>query len=74
MIQTNLVDPYYTKLCKTIRTSSSIEDINTRHLSNLFIDAKNCIYRFNRLWVPSNLQLMMIKNIHDQIATGHLSY
>ena len=74
MIQANLVDPYYTKLRKTIRTSSSIEGINTRHLSDLFIDTKDCIRQFNRLWVPDNLQLTVIRDVHDQIATGHPDY
>ena len=74
MIQANLVDSYCTKLRKTIRTSSSIEGINTRHLSDLFIDTKDCIRQFNRLWVPDNLQLTVIRDVHDQIATGHPGY
>ena len=49
VIQVNLVDLYYTKLRKSIRTSSSIEDINTCHLSDLFVDTKNYISRFNHL-------------------------
>ena len=43
IIQANLVDSYYTKLHKTITTSSFIESINTCHYSELFIDIKNCI-------------------------------
>ena len=74
VIQANLVDLYCTKPCKSIRTSSSIEDINTCHLSDLFVDIKNCIRRFNRLWVPDNLQLTVIRDVHDQIATRHPGY
>ena len=74
MIQANLVDPYCTKLRELIRTSSFIESINTRHLSNLFVDTKNCIRQFDRLWVPDNLQLTVIRDVHDQIATGHPGY
>ena len=74
VIQANLVDPYCTKLRESIRTSFSIEGINTRHLSDLFIDTKNCIRRFDRLWVPDNLQLTVIRDVHDQIATGHPGY
>ncbi len=74
VIQTNLVDPYYTKLRKSIRTRSSIEGINTRHLSDLFVDTKNCIRRFDRLWVPDNLQLTVIRDVHDQMATEHPGY
>ena len=43
VIQANLIDPYCTKLRKSIKTSFFIEDINTCHLSNLFVDTKNCI-------------------------------
>ena len=44
VIQANLFDFYYTKLHKTIRTSSFIKSINTWYYSNLFIDTKDCIY------------------------------
>ena len=74
MIQANLVDLYCTKLRKSIRTSSSIEGINTCHFSDLFVDIKNCIRQFDRFWVPDNLQLTVIRDMHDQIATGHLGY
>ncbi len=74
VIQANLVDPYCTKLCESIRTRSSIEGINTRHFSDLFVDTKNCIRRFDRLWVPDNLQLTVIRDVYDQIATGHPGY
>ena len=43
VIQANLVDLYCTKLCESIKTSSSIEGINTRHLLDLFVDTRNCI-------------------------------
>ena len=74
VIQANLVNSYYTKLRKIIRTSSSIEGINTRHLLDLFIDTKDCIRQFNRLWVPDNLQLMVIRDMHNHMASGHPGY
>ena len=74
VIRANLADPYCIKLRKTISPHSSIEGINTRHLSDISIDTKGCIRRFNRLWVPDHLQLMVIKEVHDQIATGHPGY
>ena len=74
VIQTNLVDLYCTKLCKIIRTSSSIESINTCYISDLFIDTKDCIHQFNCLWVPDNLQLTVIRDMHDQITSGHPGY
>lgn len=43
VIQANLVDSYYIKLCKTVRTSSSIKGINFCHLLDLFINTKDCI-------------------------------
>ena len=49
VIQANLVDLYCTKLRKSIRTSSSIEGINTRHLSDLFVYTKNSIRRVDHL-------------------------
>ena len=55
VIQAKLVEFYYTKLYKTIKTSSFIESINIYHLSDLFINIKNCIHQFNRFWVPDNL-------------------
>lgn len=43
VIQANLVDHYYIKLCKNIKTSSFMGGINTCHLSKLFIDTNNSI-------------------------------
>ncbi len=74
VIQENLTDPYYIKLCKTISTHSSIENINTCYFSDLFIDTRGCICWFNRFWVPDHLQLMVIREVHDQIAIGHPGY
>ncbi len=65
VIQANLTDLYCIKLHKIILTYSFIKSINTRHLSDLSIDTKGGICRFNRLWVPDYLQLMVIREIHD---------
>ena len=54
-IQANLAEPYCIKLCKRISTYSSIEGINTHHLSYLSIDTKGCICQFNRLWILDHL-------------------
>ncbi len=74
VIQINLTDLYYIKLCKKISIHSVIEGINTCNLSDLSIDTRGCICRFNRLWVPNHLQLMVIREVHDQITTDHPSY
>ena len=74
VIQTNLADLYYIKLCKTISTHSLIEGINTYHLSNLSIDTRGCIRRLDRLWIPDHLQLLVIREVHDQIAICHPGY
>ena len=47
---------------------------NNCYLSDLFIDIKDYIRGFNYLWVSDNLQLMVIRDVHDQIATKHLGY
>lgn len=74
VIQTNLVDFYCTKLYKSIRTSFSIEGINICYLSDLFVDTKNCICRFDRFWIPDNLQLMVLRDVNNQIAIEHSGY
>ena len=74
VIQANLIGFYCTKLCKSIRTSSSIESINTRYLSNLFVDTKNCFRQFDCPWVSDKLKLMVIRDVHDPIATRHPGY
>ena len=51
-----------------------MESINSRHLSDLFVDIKNCIRRFDCLWVPNNLQLTVIIDVYNQIATRHPGY
>ena len=74
VIRANLANPYCIKLRKTISPHFFIEGINTRHLSDISIDTKGCIRQFNRFWVPDHLQLMVIKEVHDQIATGYPGY
>ena len=74
MIQANLIDLYCINLREAIRTTSSIEGIITRHLSDLSIGTNNCICQFNCLWVPDNLQLTVIRDVHDQIATEYPGY
>ncbi len=74
MIQANLIDPYCIKLRKTISTHSPIEDINTRNLSDLSIDTRGFIHQFNRIWVLDHLQLMVIREVHNQIVTSHPGY
>lgn len=74
VIQINLVNLYFIKLCKIIKKSSFIEGINTCYFSDSFIDTKNCIYQFDRFWILDNLLLMMIRDIYDPIAIKHLCY
>ena len=62
------------KLCKAIKTSFSIEHINIFYLSNLSIDINNYICQFNCFWVLDNLQLTIIRDVHDQITTSYPSY
>lgn len=61
-------------MTQNIGKSSSIEDINTCHLANLSINIKDCIRRFNYLWVLDYLDFMIIRDMLNEIATSHVSY
>lgn len=74
MIQKNLIDFYFIKLYKAIRTSSLIEGITTYYLSGWSIDINNYIYQFTHFRVLDNLKFLIIKDMYDQIAISHLSY
>ena len=74
MIQANHVDFYYIKLHKAIKTSLLIESIIIHHFSDLSIDTNDYICQFNRLWVLNNLQVILIRDVHDQIAIRYLDY
>lgn len=74
VIKANLVEFYYIKLCKTIRTSFFVEDINSCHFSDLLVDIKNDIRQFNCLQILDNLSLTMIRDMHNQIAKEDLDY
>ena len=55
VIWANLLNFYYIKLCKIIRTNFFMESFNTYYLENLFIDIKNYISQLNCFWVLNNL-------------------
>lgn len=74
VIQTNRINAYYIKLYKTIRTSLPIENPKTCHVSDVLITTNNFICQFNWLWVLDNLQLTMIRDVYDQIATRYPGY
>ena len=74
VIQANLANSCCINLRKTISTHSFIEGINTCHLSGLSIDTKGCIRQFNCFGVPDHQQLMVIREVHNQIAIGHPGY
>ena len=71
VIQANLEDNYCSKLRHSLKADYPTKEIGSRHFSNLSVDSKNCIRQFSRLWVPENLYLPMIRELHDQIASGH---
>lgn len=54
MIQVNLVDFYYTKLYKLIRTSSFIKSVNTDQISDLFVYTQNWFCWFHLLLFSHN--------------------
>lgn len=43
VIQVNLIEFYFPKICESIRSSFFIKDINSCYSLNLFIDRKNNI-------------------------------
>lgn len=73
VFEAKLMQIYYKKLCKSIKTSSFIEDINTYHLADLLDDTKSFICPFNDLQISNVLHVTVIKKIHDQISTKHPS-
>lgn len=43
VIQANLKDNYYSKLCNVSKTSYSLEKIILHHFFNILVNSKNCI-------------------------------
>ncbi len=74
VIQANLTDLYCIKLRETISPYFPVDSINTFYLSDLSIDIRGCIRRFNRFWVLDHLQLMLIEEVHNQITINHPDY
>lgn len=66
-----LRDTYCFRLCTALKTGSLTEEINARHFSDLSVDLDNCIRQFNWLWVLKELYLLLIREVHDQVASGH---
>ena len=42
-----------------------------RHFFHLLVDLKNCICQYGQLWVPENLYLLVLKEVHNQITSGY---
>lgn len=59
-----MIDFYYMKLYKIIKTSFLIKAINICQLSNLSININNSIYQFIGFYIPDILQLMIIGNMY----------
>lgn len=73
-LETYLIDFYCAKLCEAIKISSLIEKINACHFSDLSIDTNDCIYQFNCLWIAKKLKLIVIRDVHNEIASNNLGY
>lgn len=74
VIQANLVNVYYIRLCKSIKTCSLMKYINTFHLSCLVIDTKNYICQFDCFYVADDPQLIVIRYAYNHIATKLSGY
>ena len=48
-----------------------IKEIDSRHFPDLSVDSENCVRRYGRLWIPEGLHLLVIREVHDQIASGY---
>ena len=73
VVQANLKDSYYTKLRNVLKTGYLIEKIDSYSFSNLLLDSRNCIYQFSQLLIAESLNLLVIRNVHDQITSEHLN-
>ena len=71
VVQANLKDSYCSKLRHSLQTGYPSKEIDSRHFSDLSVDSENCIRRYGRLWVPESFYLLVIREVHDQIASGH---
>ena len=74
VVQANLEDSYCSKLRHILKVDYLTKEIDSRHFSNLSVDLENYISRFGWLWVPESLYLPVIREVHDQIASGHPSW
>ena len=71
VVQANLEDSYCSKLRYSLKADYPTKEIDSRHFSDLSVDSENCIWQFGQLWVPESLYLPVIREVHNQIASGH---
>lgn len=71
MEQTNLEDSYYFKLYYLLKTGYLTEKMHYYHISDLSIDLENYIYQFDQLWFLKRLNLLVIREIYDQIVSDY---
>lgn len=74
VVQANIEDCYYSNLRNIPKTGYLIKKIDLRYFSIFSVDSINCICQFSRLWIFENLNLLMIKEVHDRIISTHLNY
>ena len=74
VIRANLEDDYCSKLRHSLKIGYPIKEIDSRHFPDLSVDSENCVRRYGRLWIPEGLHLLVIREVHDQIASGHPSH
>lgn len=74
IIQVNLTNLYYIKLYIIISPYFFKKGMNTCYFLNLSIITKGYIHQFNHFWISDHLQLIVIKEIYNQIIIGHLGY
>ncbi len=71
VVWANLEDSYCFKLYHLLKADYLIKKIDSRHFSDFSVDSENCIRWFGRLWVLESLYLSVIREVYDQITSGH---
>lgn len=65
MVQTNLENGYYFKLCLSLKNCHLSKEIDFYYFSDLLIDLKNGICQFSQLWVFESLDLFVMREMNN---------
>ena len=74
IVKAKLENNYFSKQRHSLKTDYLIKKIDSRYFFYLLVDSKNSICQYGRLWVLEDLYLLVLRKVHDQIASDHLRY